>query len=124
MSAYNPRQGDIIWLNFDPQAGHEQRGRRPAVVISNSDANRILHTRAVVCPITNPNKGIPVQPALDSRTKTQGVVLCDQVRAVDHVARKAEYVEQLPKDLLEEIVDIVYGLIEVVGLETGEYGSG
>ena len=114
MSEYSARQGDIVWVNFDPQAGHEQKGRRPAVVISNPVANNLLNTRAIVCPISNTNKGIPVQPVLDSRSITQGVILCDQVRVVDLVARKAEYIEQLPTDLLLEVVDIVYALIEII----------
>ena len=114
MNAYVARQGDIIWLNFDPQAGHEQKGRRPAVVLSNMEANRLLHTRAIVCPISNTNKRIPIQPVLDDRTHVQGVVLCDQVRIVDLIARKAEYAERIPEDILFEIIDIVYGLIEVV----------
>ena len=111
---YAPKQGDIIWLNFDPQAGHEQKGRQPAVVISNCDANRLLNTRAVVCLISSTNKGICVQPALDCRTQIQGVVLCDQVRTVDLVARKAEFIEAMPNDLLLETIDIVYSLIEPV----------
>ena len=113
MSDYSARQGDIIWLNFDPQTGHEQKGRRPAVVLSNNIANNLLNTRAIVCPISSTRKNIPIQPELDKRTTTQGVILCDQVRTVDLVARKAEYIESIPNELLLETVDIVYGLIEV-----------
>jgi mRNA interferase MazF len=109
---YSARQGDIIWLDFDPQAGHEQKGRRPAVVISNNLANRLLNTRAIVCPISSTNKGIPIQPELDNRTSTRGVILCDQVRTVDLVARKAIFIESMPFDLLQETIDIVYGLVE------------
>ena len=106
------KQGDIIWLNFDHQAGHEQKGRRPAVILTNVDDNRLLNSRAIVCPISSTNKGIPIQPALDARIKTQGVILCDQVRTVDLIACKAEYIEALPNDLLLASIDIVYGLIE------------
>ena len=105
-------QGDIVWINFDPQKGHEQKGRCPAVVLSNADANRLLNTRAILCPISNTDKGIPTQPKLDGRTKTQGVVLCDQVRTVDIVARKAEFIEVMPRDILLEVSDIVYSFIE------------
>jgi len=114
VSNYFPRQGDIVWLNFDPRAGHEQKGRRPAVLISNSDAHFFLKGRAMVCPITSTNKGFPLQPILDDRTKTQGVILCDQAMILDINARKVEYIEQIPEDILRTAVDIVYGIIEIV----------
>jgi mRNA interferase MazF len=112
VSGYQARQGDIIWLDFNPQAGHEQAGRRPAVVVSNATANRFLRKRAMVCPITSTDKGIPLQPRLDARTTTSGVVLCDQARVLDLEARNAEHFEQLPADILYEVVDIIYGMIE------------
>ena len=114
MSDYSAQQGDIVWLYFGSPSGHEQKGHRPALVISNAIANNLLNTRAIVCPITSTDKRIPIQPSLDNRTKTQGVILCDQVRTVDLSARKAEFIEAVPKDLLLEAIDIVYGLIEVV----------
>ena len=82
------------------------------MVISNADANRFLNGRAMVCPVSATNKGYPLQPPLDSRTKTQGVVLCDQVMVLDLSVRNAEYAEQLPVDILNEVVDIIYGMIE------------
>jgi mRNA interferase MazF len=112
MSEYQPRQGDIIWLDFDPRKGHEQQGRRSAVVTSNDDANAFLNKRAMVCPITGTDKGYPFQPALDERTVTQGVVLCDQAMFLDISARHASYIEELPKDILDEVIDILYGMIE------------
>jgi len=112
MSGYAARQGNIVWLNFDPRTGHEQQGRRPAVIISNNDVNKFLNTRAMVCPISGTNKGYPFQPELDSRTKTSGVILCDQTMVLDMEARYAEYIEDLPDDLLDQVIDIVYGLIE------------
>jgi mRNA interferase MazF len=113
VSGYRAVQGDIVWLNFDPQAGHEQKGRRPAVIVSNNIANNFLSTRAMVCPITHTNRKTPLQPPLDARTATQGVILCDQARILDLNARKAEYIEKLPDDILEEAVDIIFGLIEI-----------
>ena len=112
MTAYAARQGDIVWLDFDPPAGHEQRGRRPAVVISNAVGNRVLNARAFVCPVTSTDRDYPFQPRLDGRTETTGVVLCDQMRVVDLVARRAEFVETMPDDVLREVIDIVYGFIE------------
>jgi mRNA interferase MazF len=113
-SGYTPKQGDIVWLNFDPRAGHEQQGRRPAVIVSNDDVNGFLNKRAMVCPITGTNKGYPFQPLLDNRTGTQGVVLCDQAMFLDLDARHAADSEAIPDDLLREIVDILVGFIEVV----------
>jgi mRNA interferase MazF len=113
VSGYSAVQGDIVWLDFDPQAGHEQKGRRPAVIVSNNATNKFLGTRAMVCPVTHTNRGIPLQPPLDARTATQGVILCDQARILDLHARKTEYIEKLPDDILAEVVDIIFGLIEI-----------
>jgi mRNA interferase MazF len=111
---YLAAQGDIIWLDFSPQAGHEQAGRRPALIISNRTANALLNTRAFVCPISNTDKGLSLQPKLDGRTITQGVVLCDQARIQDLQARHAEFIEKAPADILETVVDIVYGMLELL----------
>lgn len=100
------KQGDIIWLNFDPQAGYEQKGRRPALVVSNNVFNRFCKM-AMVCPITQTDKEHPFHIKLDNRTKTSGVVLCDQIRTLDIIARKAEYIETLPVELLEEVKDLI-----------------
>jgi mRNA interferase MazF len=113
MNRYTPKQGDIVYMDFDPQAGHEQAGKRPAVIVSNDTAINFLKTRAMVCPITNTDKGIPIQPALDERTNTTGVILCDQARTLDLEARKAEYIEKLPDDILREVIDVIYSLIEI-----------
>lgn len=111
--AYIPKQGDIVFLDFDPQAGHEQKGRRPALVISNDTFNS-LSRGALVCPITNTNRGIPIHVPLDCRTKTTGVVMCDQVKALDMQSRHAAFEEHAPDDITAEAVDIVVGLIEMV----------
>jgi mRNA interferase MazF len=113
MSKYEPKQGDIVRMNFNPQTGHEQAGMRPAVIVSNNGSMKHMNTRAMVCPITNTDKGFPVHVRLDSRTKTTGVVLCDQAKILDVNARKATYVEDLPKDILEEIVDIIIGMVDI-----------
>jgi mRNA interferase MazF len=110
--AYSAKQGDIIWINLNPRTGHEQAGQRPAVVVSNNTANATFNGRAMVCPITNTNRGFPFQPELDRNTKTQGVILCDQARFVDLYARNATYIEPLPANILDEVIDIIYGIIE------------
>ncbi|MDD3926824.1 MAG: type II toxin-antitoxin system PemK/MazF family toxin [bacterium] len=111
--AYIPQQGDIIYLDFDPQSGHEQKGRRPAMVISNNAFNA-LSRGALVCPITNTNRGIPLHVQLDTRTKTTGVIMCDQVKALDMQSRNAAFIEKAPEDLVAEAVDIVIAMVEIL----------
>jgi len=108
---YIPKQGDIISLEFDPQAGHEQKGKRPAIVVSNNVYNNFTKI-AIVCPITNTDKGFPLHVVLDNRTKTTGVVMCEQVKALDIKARNAVFKEKIPRDLLNEIIDILIGFVE------------
>jgi len=105
------KQGDIIWLNFDPQTGYEQKGRRPAVVVSNESFNR-FSKMAIVCPITNTDKNHPFHIKLNSETSITGVVLCDQPRTLDIHARQFETIERLPSNLLLEVIDIINGFIE------------
>jgi len=105
------KQGDIVKLNFNPQSGHEQAGYRPAVVISNDFFNTKTNL-TIVCPITNTNKPFPLHVVLDSRTKTTGVVLCEQLKTVDLESRQYIFVEKMPNDLLNEIIAIVLSQIE------------
>ena len=106
------KQGDIIWLDFNPQIGFEQKGRRPALVVSNDTFNRFSNL-AVVCPITNTNKDHPFHVKLDKRTKTTGVILCDQARTLDINARNYEFIEKITDDILFEVIDIISGFIEL-----------
>lgn len=105
------KQGDIIRLNFNPQSGHEQAGYRPAVVISNDFFN-VKTNLTIVCPITNTNRAFPLHVLLDDRTKTTGVVLCEQLKALDLACRQHVFIEKLPDDLLDEIISIVFSEIE------------
>lgn len=105
-------QGDIIYLNFDPQAGHEQKGRRPAIVISNNTYNR-FSKMLMVCPITNTNKKHPFHIELDSTLKTIGVILCDQSKMLDVGKRNATFVEKAPDNIIADVVDMVYSFIEI-----------
>ena len=106
------KQGDIIWLDFDPQTGHEQKGRRPAMVVSNKTFNHFSGL-AIVCPITNTKKDYPFHVKLDERTKTTGVVLSDQARTLDINARNYEFIENAPADIFMEAIDIISGFIEL-----------
>jgi mRNA interferase MazF len=105
------KQGYIIWLDFDPQIGHEQKGRRPALVISNETFNDFSKL-AIVCPITNTDKNHPFHVKLNDKTKTKGVVLCDQARTLDIKARNYEFIEKIPGDILLNVLDIIAGFIE------------
>jgi len=107
--AYSPKQGDIIKMNFNPTKGHEQQGRRPAVIVSNASYNKFARGVAIVCPITNTDREMPLQPKLDSRTITTGVVMTDQIKALDLTERNAEFAEEMPVDILAEVCDIVSG---------------
>ena len=105
------KQGSIIKLNFNPQAGHEQAGYRPAVVLSNNIFNEKTNL-TIVCPITNTNNDFPLHVPLDKRTKTTGVILCEHIKALDLNKRKYQIVETIPSDILENVIDIVYSEIE------------
>lgn len=105
-------QGDIVYLDFNPQAGHEQRGRRPALVVSNNLFNRVS-SLTMVCPIAHTDRGHPFHLRLDGRTKTDGVILCDQARMLDLRSRHAAFEEKAPDDITTEAVDIITSFIEI-----------
>lgn len=105
-------QGDIVYLDFDPQAGHEQKGRRPALVVSNNLFNRVS-SLTMVCPITHTDRGHPFHIRLDARTKTDGVVLCDQARMLDLTSRRAIFEEKAPAELVAEAADLIIGFVEL-----------
>ncbi|TGL33922.1 endoribonuclease MazF [Leptospira koniambonensis] len=102
-SKYTPEKGDIVWLNFTPQAGHEQRGRRPALVLSPKEYNAKTGL-AIFCPITSKIKGYPFEVIVKSK-KIDGVVLSDQIKNLDWTIREAEFIEPLNKLLLKEVLD-------------------
>ena len=102
---YNANQGDIVLLDFNPQAGHEQAGRRPALVVSNMKYQKYTNGLVIVCPITNTLTPFPLHLPLDIRTKTTGVIMCEQVKALDMKARNIGFIECLPQDLLQEVLD-------------------
>jgi len=107
---YIPNQGDIVIMDFDPQADLKQKGRRPALVVSNNKYNQ--HCKMVlVCPITNTDKNHPFHIKLHD-TQTTGVVLCDQIKALDLIARSVRYKESVPDNILEEAVDLVCSFVE------------
>lgn len=100
--AYCPARGDIIWLMFDPQAGHEQAGRRPAFVLSPQSYNRQVGL-VLCCPITSLVKGYPFEVALPAGLKVGGVVLADQVRSQEWKARKSTFCCKATGEVFEEV---------------------
>lgn len=105
------KQGTIIKINFNPQAGHEQAGYRPAVVISNEIFNEKAKL-SIVCPITNTNNHFPLHIPLNNRTKTTGVILCEHIKALDLNSRTYQEIEELPNDILKQVINVVYSEIE------------
>lgn len=105
------KQGDIIKINFNPRSGHEQDGNRLSVVISNDFFNEKVKL-AIVCPITNTDNNFPLHVKLDGRTKTTGIVLCEHVRSLDINSRTYKIVETMPKDILENVIRVVFSEIE------------
>ena len=101
VALYTPERGDIIKLSFSPQVGREQAGYRPALVLSPLAYNRISHF-AWVCPITNTIKGWKFEVILSQSMQTSGVVLADQIRALDWQKRKAKFVEKATDDVVRE----------------------
>ncbi|MDR2615252.1 MAG: type II toxin-antitoxin system PemK/MazF family toxin [Oscillospiraceae bacterium] len=114
VTGYRAEQGDIIWITLDPQAGHEQKGRRPALVVSNNKFNEFAQTGAMICPITNTDKKICIQVKLDERTKTSGFIICDQAKILDIKERNAEFIESAPDDIIREAVDTISGFLEII----------
>ncbi len=100
---YTPGRGDVVWISLNPQAGHEQAGRRPALVVSPASYNGKVGL-AVFCPITSQIKGYPFEVAIPAGLKVSGVVLSDQVKSLDWRAREAEFMCKLPKRTTLEVL--------------------
>jgi mRNA interferase MazF len=109
--AYIPGRGDVIWLVFDPQAGHEQAGHKPALVISPRAYNAKIGL-SLVCPITSQVKQYAFEVAIPPGLPVAGVVLADQVKSLDWRARKAEYICTLPPEITEEVIAKIIPLLE------------
>lgn len=108
---YIPNRGDIIWMDFDPVLGHEQSGRRPALIISHFEYNKKTRL-AIVCPITSKTKHYTHE--VDFKGKNiSGVILADQIRNIDWENRKAEFVGSVTSDVLDEVEAKLLTLIRV-----------
>ncbi len=108
--AYIPDSGDIVWIAFNPQAGHEQAGRRPALVLSPAAYNGKVGL-AILCPITSQIKGYPFEVKIPNGLEVGGAILSDQVKSLDWKARKAEFCCKLPPAPFNEVVQKLNALI-------------
>lgn len=108
--AYVPERGDAVWLDFNPQTGHEQAGRRPAIVLSPSAYNRKVGL-AIFCPITNQVKGYPFEVVIPPGYQVTGAVLSDQLKNLDWKIRRAELISKLPSSITAEVLKKVGTLL-------------
>jgi mRNA interferase MazF len=108
--AYIPNRGDVVWITFNPQAGHEQAGRRPALVLSPSAYNGKVGL-AILCPITSQIKNYPFEVIIPDGLKISGAILSDQVKSLDWRVRQAEFVCKLPESSLDEVLQKLGTLI-------------
>ena len=108
---YVPERGDAVWISLNPQAGHEQAGRRPALVLSPANYNGKVGL-VLLCPITNQKKGYPFEVELPSGLPVTGVVLSDQVKSLDWRARNAERICPVPGETVAAVLKKLSTLIE------------
>jgi mRNA interferase MazF len=117
--SYVPRRGDVIRLDFQPQAGHEQSGRRPALVLSPVEYNRKVGL-VVVCPITSHKKDYPWEVVIPSNPDLHGVVLADQIKSLDWKQRHAQFMCTPAADLLDEVIEKGFALLSAEDDDTDE----
>jgi mRNA interferase MazF len=110
MVDYIPNRGDSIWLNFDPQSGHEQMGKRPALVLSHTEFNQ-RGGFVFVCPISNTKRKNPFYVEISVGQAVSGVVMCDQLRSLDYRARGAELISTAPEELLAEALGRIHPIL-------------
>lgn len=107
---YIPERGDIVWLEFDPQVGREQAGRRPALVLSRALYNGPVGLM-IACPITSRIKNYPFEVQIPQGLQVGGVVLVDQMKSLDWRGRNAKFIDQLPAPVLQQVFSLVHTLV-------------
>jgi mRNA interferase MazF len=110
MVKYIPEQGDIVVLSFDPQSGHEQKGRRPAIIVSNKVFNQHLGL-AFACPITNTKRDFPFHIKTQSKNIT-GYIMCEQLKSIDYNSRKVKFVEKADQNIISKVLGIIDSIIK------------
>jgi mRNA interferase MazF len=106
MTTYIPKKGDIISVTFDPQSGHEQQGRRPALVLSNYLFNKATNL-VIVCPLTTIDRQIPFHLPIPNGFKVTGFVMLEQIKSIDYVSRNATFIQKAPNQLIEDALSIL-----------------
>ncbi len=106
MAVYVPKQGDIIAITFDPQSGHEQKGRRPSLVVSKDLFNRSTGL-AIVCPLTKTERGFPFHVPVPENSSLTGFIMVEQVKSVDFRTRRAKRIERASDELLSNVLSIL-----------------
>ena len=106
MPEYIPEKGDFVRLSFDPQSGYEQKGRRPALVVSNTLFN-IQTQLAMVCPITNTFRGVPFHIKIPFDSSLTGYIMVEQIKSVDYASRDVEFLEKSSTWLLDEVLNVL-----------------
>ncbi len=109
-----PDRGDVVWMDFNPQSGHEQAGRRPAIVLPPRAYNDTVGL-AIVCPITNRKKGYPFEVDIPDGSPVTGVILADQVKSLDWRARSATWAGKLPAQTVDETLELLQALLFAEG---------
>jgi mRNA interferase MazF len=107
MNIDTPERGDLVYLNFNPQSGHEQAGRRPGIVLSPKSFN-LTTGFVIVCPITSQEKGYPFEVVLPTGLRIEGVVLTDQVKSLDWRSHNIEVKDKAPQNIIDEILDKIH----------------
>jgi mRNA interferase MazF len=109
MVIYVPDRGDLVWLQFNPQSGHEQAGRRPALTLSPREYNQRVGL-GIFCPVTSHEKGYPFEVNISGK-KIKGVILADQVKSLDWKKREAEFIDKVPRVIVDEVTELLRTLI-------------
>ena len=112
MARFVPNRGDLVWLDFEPQRGHEQSGRRPAIVILPRSYNGKIGL-ALFCPVTSQIKGYPFEVALPDDSRVKGVVLVDQIKSLDWRVRRARFIERLPASCFSRVLARVEAVLSM-----------
>jgi mRNA interferase MazF len=110
MLNYVPKKGDFVALNFDPQSGHEQKGRRPALVVSNDIFNQKVGL-ALACPITNTDRKMPFHLKLPESSVLTGFVMIEQIKSIDFISRHAKFIDKAPAHFLANVLAILDAVI-------------
>ncbi len=106
MGQYIPEKGDFVSVTFDPQSGHEQKGRRPALVVSNKVFNKATGL-SIVCPITNRKRAIPFHIPIPEDFLLTGYIMVEQVKSIDFKSRNIKLIEKAPRSIMDDVLGVL-----------------